>query len=136
MLTQRQKDLIDYLRQEPNQFHTQKEVAENVEGYNYIDDIRNHLSELWRDIKAINEDEDSHCFIYYKKYQCKIANLLEVEIYCDWLYSKAIRTLYRRKKIIQKNGLQGLLHYNLNEIESLLESINLYEDFDKNEEGY
>lgn len=133
MLTQRQKDLINYLKEDPYYFHTQKEVAENIEGYNYKNDIRNHLPELWKDIKAINEDDDSLCFIYYKNYRCKIADLPEIKKYLAWLYAKAIKILIRRKKIYQKNGLQGSMCYDLENwmlMDNIkIENIDLYSDF-------
>lgn len=137
MLTQRQKDLIDYLKKDPYYFHTQKEVAENIEGYNYRNDIRNHLPELWKDIKAINEDEDTNCFIYYKNYRCKIADMSEIEKYLAWLYAKAMKILIRRKKIYQKNGLQGSWIYDLENVKLMdnikFKNINLYSDFKGNE---
>lgn len=144
MLTQRQKDLIDYLKEDPYYFHTQKEVAENIEGYNYRNDIRNHLPELWKDIKAINEDEDTNCFIYYKNYRCKIADLPEIEKYCEWLYAKAIRILYRRKKILKKNGLQGKKYYNIDYLllngyadeYREIKDIDLYSDFKEHNEEF
>lgn len=127
MLTQRQKDLIDYLKKDPDYYHTQKEVAENVEGYNYRNDIRNHLPQLWNDIKSINEDEDTNCFIYYKNYRCKIADISEIKKYLAWLYEKAMKILIRREKIYQKNGLQDQFHYNLNDLEKDIEAFGFYE---------
>lgn len=100
-LTKRQKDLLRYLEQNPNKFHTQLEISQNVEGYVYSYDIRNHLCVLWEDVEAINKNEEVEEFIYYKKYQCKIATREEIEKYKHNLTIKALK-LFKRSITIDK----------------------------------
>ena len=53
-MTARQEKLIDFLRTDTTREFTQKEICDNVEGYRYTNDIRNHCVDIWADVEEIN----------------------------------------------------------------------------------
>lgn len=109
-MTYRQEKLVEYLRTNTAKEFTQKEIADNVEGFIYTSDIRNHCSEIWGDVEEINNDPENNVFIQYKKYKCKIATPSEVEKMIDKKMVNALKEFKRywklKKKYADQNALQ------------------------------
>ena len=77
-MTQRQIDLLNYLREiykiTPNRWVSQKEIADNVGGYTYIDRPNDRCSTIREDKIAINNSKDVNEIIVMKNYTYKIAS--------------------------------------------------------------
>ena len=128
-MTYRQEKLVEYLRTDTTRQFTQKEICENVEGYRYTNDIRNHCSEIWGDVEEINNDPENNVFIQYKKYKCKIATSSEVEKMIDKKMVNALKEFKRYWKLKKKYGDQNALFYDIDS-----ELIKVKDYFKDNEE--
>lgn len=80
-MTQRQTDLLNYLKEvfniTPDRWVSQKEIANNVEGYTYIERPNDRCSQIRQDKIAVNNAKDVNEIIVMKNYMYKIASECE-----------------------------------------------------------
>jgi len=101
---------------------TQREICDNVDGYEWNDDPKthDHCSAIWKDIKDNNESYEHDKIIISKNFEYWIGNEQETQEYLDKLWCNLCPRLVRYwnyKQKVARNGQGQLLSTRLNPID-------------------
>lgn len=111
--------LYNYLKDLPKgAWATQRDIYNNVGGYEWHDRKNDCCCSIWTDIEIINSSPETHYIIVVKKYKYKIATEEEAKKYRDNLKYKALRKLKRAWLIDEKmsHDKQGVLIDSRNQV--------------------
>lgn len=106
--------LIEYLENNKDRFIDQQEVCENVDGFTWSDDIRNHCCELWHSVDRINNDPEVPYIIYLKNHSVKISTKEEAEKIINKKMENALKEFKRYWNLVKKANKDNSYYFDLN----------------------
>lgn len=125
-LNNRQKELLEYLKQNTNRYVSKKQICKDLP-YAYPRHLENNnnegnksvaFSKISSDIRALN-DSDLQQLVICNHYGYKLANEEEANVYVSRRFKRDLRALKLDHKLAKKIGRNHQLYFSENDIREI-----------------